>query len=283
MYFISYFLLLFLNTYTKQESYVSVNEENYKLVFDENFSSSKLNLNNWIPYYLPQWSSREKSKPNYEIRDGNLILKITENQQPWCPEFNGDVKCSSIQTGVFAGKIGSSVGQHKFFNPSKCVVREEQTNSATFLPQYGRFEIRAKAPSSEANVVSLWMIGYEDQPEKSAELCIFEVKGWNIGKKKTKIGFGIHQFNDPNLKEEFLEEDFDIDVTQFHTYSAKWTEKTVTFYIDGKKTKEIQQSPQYPMQLMLGIYEIPEMIKNKSRQKYPNEFVIDFVKVYQDK
>jgi beta-glucanase (GH16 family) len=72
-------------------------------------------------------------------------------------------------------------------------------------------------------------------------------------------------------------------VTQFHTYSAKWTEKTVTFYIDGKKTKEIQQSPQYPMQLMLGIYEIPEMIKNKSRQKYPNEFVIDFVKVYQDK
>jgi hypothetical protein len=33
--------------------------KNYKLIFNEDFNTSKLNLTNWIPYYLPQWSSRE--------------------------------------------------------------------------------------------------------------------------------------------------------------------------------------------------------------------------------
>jgi len=267
----------------QEKSAISKEKEGYRLVFEDDFNNPKLNLKNWIPYYLPQWSSREKSKPNYEIKNGNLILKITENQQPWCPEFNGNVKCSSIQTGIFAGKLGSNIGQHKFFNPDKCVVREEQQNSHTFLPQYGFFEIRAKSLNTSSNVVSLWMIGYEDQPDRSAELCVFEVKGWNVEKNKAKIGFGIHKFNDPTLKEAFYEEDFEIDVTQFHTYAAEWTPEKVVFYIDGKATKTIGQAPQYPMQFMLGVYEIPDLLKKEVQEKYPKKFVVEYVRAYQKK
>lgn len=254
-------------------------KKGYQLVFNDDFNPAELDTGNWLPFYLPQWSSRERSKPNYMIREGNLVLQITQTQQPWCPEFNGDVKCSSIQTGVFAGPLGSGIGQHKAFNPA-CVVREEQINRHTFLPQYGYIEIRAKSIRSVSNVVSLWMIGYEDQPERSAELCVFEVKGWNISDDTTIIGYGIHKFNDPKLNEAFYEEAFPLDATDYHTYAAEWEPGKVSFYIDNKLTREIPQAPDYPMQLMLGVYEVPVNDKITAGNQYPKEFFIDYVRAY---
>ena len=255
----------------------SLAKKDFRLDFNDDFNKKEIDISNWIPYYLPQWSSRELSTPEYEIRDGNLILKITATQKPWCPEFNGQVKCSSIQTGVFSGVLGSKLGQHKV--NTHCVVREEQKPEFTYLPQYGYFEIRAKSLNTASNVVSLWMIGFEDHPERSAEICIFEVKGHNVSKNQAIIGYGIHKFTDLKLKEAFFEEEFELDVTNFHIYSAEWTSKSVIFYIDNKKIKEIPQSPDYPMQFMLGLYEIPAG-QNFTDAKYPKEFVVDYVRGY---
>jgi hypothetical protein len=256
-------------------------EEKYILDFSDDFNSKKLNTKKWLPFYLPQWSSRKKSKPNYKLKDSCLVLQITEDQQPWCPEFNGEVKCSSIQTGVFAGKLGSSIGQHKF--NSACVVREEQKNRFTYLPKYGYFEIRMKALAVPSVVVALWMIGYEDKPHRNAEICIVEIKGSSIKKKKSVIGYGIHKFNDPKLKEAFFEEEFAIDAKQFHVYAAEWTKEKVSFFIDGKLIRQIKQAPMYPMQLMLGIYELPVKQKAKDDKLYPKEFVVDYVRGHRKK
>lgn len=255
-------------------------KENYILEFNEEFQTPVLDIKKWIPYYLPQWSSRELSKPNYHFHNENLVLEITKDQQPWCPEFNGDVKCSSIQTGIFSGKLGSKEGQHRF-NPL-CVVREEQTNIQTYMPQYGFFEIRAKALDTESNVVALWMIGYEDKPEKSSEICIFEIKGENVNKESAIIGYGIHPFGDPTIQDEFHEDSFAIDVTKYHVYAVEWTPAYVDFYIDNKKVRTIHQSPNYPMQLMLNIYELPiEKVRIGKDNQYPKEFTIDYIRVYQ--
>ncbi|MNF30276.1 Glycosyl hydrolases family 16 [compost metagenome] len=255
-------------------------KENYILEFNEEFQTPVLDIKKWIPYYLPQWSSRELSKPNYHFHNGNLVLKIAKDQQPWCPEFNGDVKCSSIQTGVFSGKLGSKKGQHRF--NTLCEVREEQTNIKKYTPQYGFFEIRAKALDTESNVVALWMIGYEDKPEKSSEICIFEIKGENVNKESAIIGYGIHPFGDPTLQDEFHEDSFAIDVTKYHVYAVEWTPAYVDFYIDNKKVRTIHQSPNYPMQLMLNIYELPiEKVRIGKDNQYPKEFVIDYIRVFQ--
>lgn len=255
-------------------------KENYILEFNEEFQTPVLDIKKWIPYYLPQWSSRELSKPNYHFHNGNLVLKITKDQQPWCPEFNGDVKCSSIQTGVFSGKLGSKKGQHRF--NTLCEVREEQTNIKKYTPQYGFFEIRAKALDTESNVVALWMIGYEDKPEKSSEICIFEIKGENVNKESAIIGYGIHPFGDPTLQDEFHEDTFAIDVTKYRVYAVEWTPAYVDFYIDNKKVRTIHQSPNYPMQLMLNIYELPiEKVRIGKDNQYPKEFVIDYIRDFQ--
>lgn len=255
-------------------------KENYILEFNDEFQTPVLDIKKWIPYYLPQWSSRELSKPNYHFHNGNLVLKITKDQQPWCQEFNGDVKCSSIQTGVFSGKLGSKKGQHRF--NTLCEVREEQTNIKKYTPQYGFFEIRAKALDTESNVVALWMIGYEDKPEKSSEICIFEIKGENVNKESAIIGYGIHPFGDPTLQDEFHEDSFAIDVTKYHVYAVEWTPAYVDFYIDNKKVRTIHQSPNYPMQLMLNIYELPtEKVRIGKDNQYPKEFIIDYIRVFQ--
>jgi Glycosyl hydrolases family 16 len=251
---------------------------NYMLDFDEEFDGGILDTTKWIPYYLPQWSSREKSRPNYEIRDGQLILQITKKQEPWCPEFNGGVKCSSLQTGLFAGEVGAPIGQHRFNN--LCVVREEQEAIRKYTPQCGYFEIRARAISTEPNiVVAFWMIGFEDQPSKSGEICILEIKGKNVKRESALIGYGIHPFGDQSLQDEFYEDKMDIDVTQFHVYAAEWKPNGVDFYIDNKKIKSIAQSPNYPMQFMLNIYELPSS-QPVARNFYPKEFEIDYVRGY---
>jgi beta-glucanase (GH16 family) len=179
---------------------------------------------------------------------------------------------------VYAGKLGSSIGQHKI--NSACVVREEQQNRSTYLPMYGYFEIKMKAVNTPSNVAALWMIGYEDEPHRNAEICIVEIKGHQVKKQEAIIGYGIRKFDDPQLTDAFYEERFAIDVMQFNVYAARWTNNSVSFYINHQLVREIEQSPQYPMQLMLGLYEVPVKRKLKRDTVYPKEFVVDYVRGY---
>ena len=248
----------------------------YILDFNEEFSQSTIDTSKWIPYYLPQWSYREKSRPNYELINGQLILQIKENQAPWCTEFNGEVKCSSLQTGMFAGEVGTAIGQHRF-NPS-CRVREVQKTARLYTPLYGYIEIRAKVEMSASNVAAFWMIGFEDSPEKSGEICIMEVKGQNVKSNQFVNGYGIHPFGDGNLKEEFFEDKVDFNPSVFNIYAARWQPNQVDFYINNKLIRTINQSPNYEMQLMLNIYEIPSELKETGL--YPKKFIIDYVRGY---
>ena len=51
---------------------------------------------------------------------------------------------SSLQTGLFAGPLGSTIGQHRF--KREAVVPEEQQNVRLYTPQHGPFEVRAEGP-----------------------------------------------------------------------------------------------------------------------------------------
>ena len=160
---------------------VRLDRTGYRLEFDDDFDGSSLDQARWLPHYLPQWSSRAASGARYEVVDGLLRLRIDSDQRPWCPEWDGALRVSSLQTGVFAGPLGSPIGQHRF--APDVVVREEQEPVALYTPQYGLIECRARAVADPANMVALWMIGYEDRPERSAEICIFEIFGRDVARR----------------------------------------------------------------------------------------------------
>jgi hypothetical protein len=251
----------------------------YELEFEETFDEGALDLSRWIPHYLPQWSSRERSAARYEVGGGCLRLQIAADQQPWCPELDGDVRVSSLQTGVFAGPVGSTVGQHRF--DANAVVREAQRNTRLYTPQYGRIELRAKALDDVRSMVALWMIGYEDEPERSAEICVCEIFGRDVGPAHARIGMGVHPFGDPRIVDDFSALELPIDVREFHVYAAEWAPEQVAFFVDGELVKTVAQAPDYPLQLMLSIYEFPgDTDDERAAAAYPKEFVVDYVLGY---
>jgi hypothetical protein len=253
-----------------------LNKPGYKLEWNDEFDGSQLDTSKWLPYYLPHWSSRERSMPRYTFKNGMLVLQITADQQPWCPEFDGGVKASCIQTGLFAGPVGSQFGQLRFNDD--LIVREAQRNVRLYTPQYGYFECRAKCVNTPGNHVSLYMIGYEDTPEKSGEINMFEVFGQDVDATSAIVRYGIHPWKDPNLTDEFYQDMIRFDATLFHIYAYEWTPTQIDFYIDNQKIRSVHQSPQYPMQFILSIYELPGTANSAP---YPKEFVVDYVRAYQ--
>jgi hypothetical protein len=246
----------------------------YQLEVEDCFAKGVLDERLWIPYYLPQWSSRAASRARYEVGGGMLRLLIESDQEPWSPEFTGSLRVSSLQTGVFAGPLGSNIGQHQF--RKGLFVREEQRNVALYTPQYGLFELRARALDDPASMVALWMIGYEDEPMRSAEVCICEIFGRDVSPLRCRVGMGVHPFGDPAIIDEFAAETVKIDARGSHTYAVEWTPDQISFYIDERLIKIVQQSPAYPMQFMLNIYEFaPRAGLPSPADFYPKTFVVE--------
>lgn len=251
----------------------------YELEVEDRFDRPILDQRLWIPYYLPHWSSRAASTARYAVGGGTLHLLIESDQKPWSPEFAGQLRVSSLQTGLFAGPVGSTIGQHH--HREGLVVREAQRNVALYTPQYGLFELRARALNDPVNMAALWMIGYEDEPTRSAEICICEIFGRDVGPLQARVGMGVHPFGNPAITDEFAAETVDIDARGSHTYAAEWTPDDVAFYVDERLIKVVRQSPAYPMQLMLNIYEFAdEQGLPSGSDRYPKSFVVEWFRGY---
>ena len=240
-----------------------------ELEFEDVFEGATLDPARWLPFYLPHWSSRERAAARYELRDGVLRLRIEAGQQPWCPEFDGEIKVSSLQTGA-------RTGQHRF-NPA-AVVREPQPDVRLYTSHYGRIEVRAKATDDPEAMVALWLIGYEGDHSRPRSASARSSAATSAPQKRG-VGVGVHPFDDPDLRDDFSRETVSIDAREFHVYTADWTPDGVTFSIDGEPIKTTDQSPSYPLQLMLGIYAFPATDR-KAASRYPKEFVVDYVRGY---
>ena len=173
----------------------------YVLEVDERFEAPELDERLWVPRYLPHWTTGPASAARYQVGAGGLVLRIDEDQPTWSPEYTGGLRVSSLQTGVYAGPKGSATGQHRWRDG--LVVREEQPAIRRYTPMYGLFELRARFGDDPTTMAALWMIGFEDEPERSAEICIVEIFGRDVGPSGTGIGMGVHPFHDPTIRDEF--------------------------------------------------------------------------------
>lgn len=244
------------------------------VVFEDDFSGPELDESKWIPYYLPHWSSRTQGAARYEFADGNLVLRVDEDQEPWCAEWDGTNRTSTLQTGLYAGPVGSPLGQSRFRDD--LVVREEQDSRLLYGMYRGRVDIRMKANADPEAMVALWMIGYEDEPERSGEICVCEIFGNEISPSSAAVGMGVRKFTDPALAGDWEKAPVEIDATEFHVYSADWRPGSVDFSVDDVLVKHVDEAPDYPLQLMLGIFCFPDP---ESPGPYPKTFPVDYVRI----
>ena len=214
----------------------------------------------WTAAYLPAWSSGEAAAATYTVQADGLHLTIPPDQQLWCPDLHDvPLRVSAVQSGNWSGPVGSSLGQQPFRDD--LVVTEAQPTQWGFTPHFGRIEVTCRASIGPGSMFSAWMVGLEDHPERCGEICIVEVFGDSIKRNGDRVdvglGCGIKKLRDPALTQEFSADRYPLDVSEFHRYAVDWRPGRVDFFVDDISTKSVQQAPNYPMELIIAVFDFP--------------------------
>lgn len=247
-------------------------------VLDERFDEGVLDEKTWWPFYTPHWSSRERSAARYSIGPAGLELRIDAETEPWAPDVDGEVRVSHLQTGQFSGPLGSNAGQHRF--RTGLAVREAQPERRLHLPRYGVIEVRMAAVRHPDAMVAFWPIGFEDRPDDCGEICVAEIFGSDLDDDGGWVGVGVKQQNDPRLRTEFEKVRVDGDLTAMHDYAVEWTPDRLHFFIDHRWVKTVEQSIDYPVQLMLDLYELPRVDGERDIAALPHVLRVERVRTF---
>lgn len=258
-----------------------VDKPGYRLIFQDEFDGETLDDSRWVPQYLSSWAQKpELAEPTYIMENGLMRLQIFAETQPWCPEYDGETVVSGFTTGD-RNALHNWNGTNAVRNPVEM--------QATHLNQYGYYEIRAKGQSGSARHAAWWLLGFEDVPDESAEIDIFEI----LGNNSHKVPVIFHAWNDPDAPDgggfSYTNRQMDFH-EEFHIYGFNWIEgggqgeapDKMEFYVDGVKTGERNVNIDYPVLQLFSLYEkraggwtgiwLPK--------PYPNTFDIDYVRVY---
>lgn len=257
----------------------------YRLAFADDFDGPDLDLDVWLPHYLPAWSSRASTRATYTVADSCLSLRIPPEQGLWCEGVHETpLRVSAVQSGNFSGPVGSTIGQQPVVPGAR--VREEQPNHWGWTPTGAYLEMRARAVVSTRSMVAFWLVGLEDQPDRCAEICVAEMFGDAItrpgdGHPPTMgVGAGVHEFRDPRINEDFAVVQVQADIEEFHDYAVDWTTDGVSFSVDGRPIRSVAQSPGYPMQAMIAVFDFPDRASESGDPEAVPELVIDHVRGY---
>jgi hypothetical protein len=249
--------------------------------FLDDFDGPALDTDVWVPHYLPQWSSRADSAATYAVTGSDLRLTIPPEQGLWCAgDHDPPLRVSGVQSGVFSGEVGSTIGQQPFRDGA--VVRELQPAQWGWTPEYGLLEVRARMDLSPRSMAAVWMVGLEQEPTRSAEICVFEVFGDALqhdgGRPTAAVGMGVHPFRDPAITDDFDASRVAIDVSEFHVYAADWRPGRVDFLIDGERIRTVHQAPDYAMQMMVAVFDFPAQAASAPEQDHVPELAVDYVR-----
>ena len=252
------------------------------MTFRDDFDGPDLDSEVWLPHYLPAWSSRAASAASYHLTGPGLVLDVPVDHPVWCPgDHEPLLRVSGLQTGSFSGPVGSTLGQQPFREGQ--TVREEQPRFEGFLTSGGHLEVRCRMELSPRSMASLWMVGFEDEPNRCGEICVVEVFGRSVEAgadgQTAEVGMGLHAFRDPDLAEDFATPRLAVDVSDFQIYAVEWDAQLAVFSVNGEEVRRCPRPPTYPMQLMLAVFDFPEWSTGDDAHLVP-ELVVDRISGY---
>jgi hypothetical protein len=227
----------------------------FELEFDEDFARDALDPRRWVAHYLPQWTTPERSAARYELRAGLLRLRIDADQPAWREE-DGSMRVSNLQTGTFSGPAGSPIGQHR--HRADLRVTTPQPERRLYAPSGGLAEAVMRASDDPTCMLAFWLVGFEASPEDSGEICVAELFGDAVGPERSRVRVGVKAHNDPRVSTDMDELALELDATDWHTYGAEWNSERIRFFVDDQLVRTVDQRIDYPLQLMVDLFEFPD-------------------------
>lgn len=247
-------------------------KEGYRLIFHDEFDGEKINTDKWIPEYLPSWpKDRSVCAPTYEMKNGIIRLIIDKNSKN---EFDKGMHISGFMSA-------SRTGLHHY-DPKKKALHQIKTE-ATQINQYGYYEMRAKMQDGGGVHCAWWLIGFEDDPNQSCEIDIFEILGTDIN----RIWSTVHSWKDSTIQYHtehpwFANKKL---AEEFHIYGFDWTPEDVTVYVDGIQVMKHKAAITYPLIQIISFYD-----NRKAKDgwtgtydptiPYSKSFDIDYIRMY---
>ncbi|TGY34308.1 hypothetical protein E5344_13265 [Microbacterium laevaniformans] len=239
---------------------------------DDDFSAG-LSPERWVASYLPQWTTPERARAHYGIVAAGIELRIDSDQLDWRLE-DAPLRVSNLQTGVYSGPVGSRLGTHR--HRVDLDVRTETPQCLLFAPSRGRVDITVSASRATNCMLAAWLVGTEHRsPTESGEICIFEIDADGIG-EVTVARTGIKAHHDPELTTDMGEVVIPLDASSPHTWTVIWGQGETVIGCEGRSLRRITQAPDYPMFLMIDLFEI-----GPRGGSYPKSATIHHVRAWQ--
>ena len=263
-------------------------KEGYVLDFSSEFNNGCLNTDYWLAQYLPHCTAVSAgSAARYSIENGYLNLHITKDS----PDYFGGQPGSADPGNLLWIANGIQTWEKNNLHPGGKQQKEVEPFEG-YATQYGYFEMRMKLPDTGGGgYASWWLIGTQDDAgadgsgsRQNGEIDIFETFFNSPDVFEPKV----HAWNDPNLQEWSDRINLDGEPSdyknEFHTYAMDWRPEGITFFVDGKSVAQSMESPQYRMCMILSMYINSDFSGwDTPENKYPMEWLIDYVRVYKDK
>lgn len=255
-------------TFKKEKTItITENDPNYvnnlKLVWSDEFEGSSVNTNSWrFETGATGWGNNELQ--NYTNGDNaavaNGLLTITARK------VNNDHK-----VGSYTSTRMVSLGKKDFL--------------------YGRMEIRAKLPKGKGTWPAIWMLGSNINSVSwpaCGEIDILE----HVGSNPTMVQSAIHTPSSYGATVNVKQTTLSTAETEFHNYGLIWTEQYLKFYIDTPDNVFYTYSPttknsstwpfDKPCFFIMNIAIGGNMGGEVDDSIFPQDMVIDYVRVYQE-
>jgi beta-glucanase (GH16 family) len=231
-----------------------------KIVWQEEFNGAELNESDWnfeLGDGCPDicgWGNNEKqlyTKTNHSIQEGNLVIRVNKQDDHY------------TSTRITTAK------KREF--------------------QYGRMEVRAKIPTGKGIWPAFWMLGSNIKQigwPKCGEIDILEY----VGREPNKIFTSLHTQDSHGNTINTKKTQIDTIEEGFHVYAIDWTKEKIEFFVDNTSvytfSPELKDENTWPFKQPFyfivnvavggnfGGHDVDNSI-------FPQEFLIDYIRVYQ--
>lgn len=188
--------------------------KNWTMVWNDEFSGTTLDSSKWnnngatgAGGYGNQ--ELQNYQMNYcEVKDGSLVIK---------PQFQWNTTTKKPVSGSYYSTKLWTRGQYSL--------------------KYGKIEFRAKMPKGKGTWAAGWMLGENFTWPTCGEIDVFETT-FDVLKQTIPQSLHCPKFN--GMATSSGNKHWDTTVTDatsaYHTYGVIWTDKDITFTIDGKVT-----------------------------------------------